>query len=69
MAALTLNNVAIYSWIGDTWVYSVTEGDVDGDGGFEIVSGGFSSNGTRSLAQLHLWNFIKFFQFPVHNRL
>jgi FG-GAP-like repeat len=43
-------------WGGDNQATSVAIGDVDGDGGIEIVTGGAYFDGTRWNAQLIVWN-------------
>jgi hypothetical protein len=42
---------------GNTMVNSVKVGDVDGDETFEVVTGGFTYNGTKVDGQLRIWNF------------
>ena len=55
-STLTLENVKIWYWIGDTYIRSVAVGDVDGDDSVEIVTGGYYDDGTRDVAQLCVWN-------------
>jgi hypothetical protein len=42
--------------MGNTLVSNVKVADVDGDGVLEIVTGGFTSNGTEAEGQLRVWN-------------
>jgi hypothetical protein len=55
-ATLALENVRTWYWTDDTWVMSVAIGDVDGDNGVEIVTGGWHNDGTRWNAQLCVWD-------------
>ena len=55
-ATLALENVRTWYWIGNTQIWSVALGDIDADGNVEIVSGGYYTDGTRSVAQLCVWN-------------
>lgn len=55
-AALTLENVTTWCWADYTTINSVARGDVDGDGTWEIVTGGYYYDGTRNVAQLCVWN-------------
>jgi hypothetical protein len=55
-AALALQNVKAWYWISYTYISSVAQGDVDGDGAVEIVTGGHYYDGTRYVAQLCVWN-------------
>ncbi len=43
-------------WFDNTTINSVAIGDMDGDGGVEIVTGGCYFDGTRQVAQLVVWN-------------
>jgi hypothetical protein len=49
-------NVVTWRWANDTNAVSVAVGDVVGDGRNEIVTGGTYFDGTRWIAQLHVWN-------------
>jgi hypothetical protein len=42
--------------LGNTVVNNIKVADVDGDAYQEIVTGGFTYDGTRALAQLRIWN-------------
>jgi hypothetical protein len=42
--------------MGNTMVYTIKVADVDDDGFSEVVSGGFTYDGTRVEAQLRIWN-------------
>jgi Tol biopolymer transport system component len=53
---LSLDNVASWYWTGYTEISSVVEGDVDGDGSVEVVTGGWHNDGTRDVAQLCVWD-------------
>jgi protein-S-isoprenylcysteine O-methyltransferase Ste14 len=53
---LSLENVGAWYWTGDTRVDSVAIGDVDADGGTEIVTGGSYYDNIRDNAQLAVWN-------------
>jgi hypothetical protein len=55
-ATLAFENVAVWYWTSSTRIYSVAVSDVDGDGQAEIVTGGAFNDGTRSVAQLCVWN-------------
>ena len=55
-STLALENVRVWYWTSNTQIASVAFGDVDGDGGVEIVTGGSYNDGTRSVAQLAVWN-------------
>jgi hypothetical protein len=52
---LVAQKVTGWNW-NDTQVSSVGVGDVDADGGKEIVTGGAFFDGTRWVAQLIVWN-------------
>ena len=52
---LTLERIKTWYWTGDTDIYSVAAGDVDGDAQTEIVTGGFYDDGVRNVAQLCVW--------------
>jgi hypothetical protein len=53
---MALENVKTWYWTADTQIASVAAGDVDGDGGVEVVSAGAYFDGTRWVAQLAVWN-------------
>ncbi|MGA2767516.1 MAG: hypothetical protein ABSF24_04285, partial [Candidatus Bathyarchaeia archaeon] len=53
---LQLKRVSGWYWVSDTTITSVVEGDVNGDGSVEIVTGGYYYDGTRDVAQLAVWN-------------
>ena len=61
---ITLNTVSTFGlkeiktwyWTSNTVVNSVASGDVDNDGFKEIVTGGSFFDGTRTIAQLNVWN-------------
>lgn len=53
---LALEDVKTWYWTGNTRIYSVARGDVDGDGAMEIVTGGYYNDGSRDVAQLCVWN-------------
>ena len=55
-ATLTLENIRTWCWASYTSINSVARGDVDGDGNWEIVTGGYYNDGTRNVAQLCVWN-------------
>ena len=55
-ATLTLENVKTWYWTGDTSINSVAVKNVDGDSKTEIVTGGTYNDGTRSNAQLCVWD-------------
>jgi hypothetical protein len=55
-AALTLENVRVWYWVEDTKIDSVANGDVDGDGDVEVVTGGDFYDGARHVAQLVVWD-------------
>ena len=55
-ATLAVKRVQVWYWGSDTNVAAVAIGDVDADGGAEIVTGGSFFDGTRWVAQLHIWN-------------
>jgi hypothetical protein len=54
--ALVSQNSKAWFWVGDTNVASMATGDVDGDGGIEVVTGGYYHDGVRWTAQLVVWN-------------
>lgn len=53
---LAVKRVTGWVWGSDTQVTSVAIGDVDGDGGSEIVTGGTYFDNTTWIAQLVVWN-------------
>ena len=53
---LALENVRVWYWTSNTQIASVAAGDVDGDGGIEIVTAGAYFDNTRWNAQLIIWN-------------
>jgi hypothetical protein len=55
-ATLALENIKTWWWNDNTYLLSVAISDVDGDGKVEIVTGGDYYDGTRSVAQLCIWN-------------
>jgi hypothetical protein len=54
-STLALENVKTWHWTTDTLISSVTMGNVDGDDGVEIVTGGWFTHGDPT-AQLCVWN-------------
>jgi len=55
-STLALKNVQTWYWTSYTYIFSVAKGDVDSDGKAEIVTGGDYYDGTRSVAQLCVWD-------------
>ena len=55
-STMALENVRTWSWTSNTEIKCVAAGDVDGDGGIEIVTGGAYFDNTRWVAQLAVWN-------------
>ena len=55
-ASLALEDVQIWYWTGNTRINSVAVGDVDGDSELEIVTGGTFNDGSRTVAQLCVWD-------------
>jgi hypothetical protein len=55
-STLAFENVQAWFWTGDTDITSLVVGDVDGDSGIEIVTGGSYFDNTRHSAQLAVWN-------------
>jgi len=53
---LTVEGVTSWYWNNNTTIISVAEGDVDGDGDVEIVTGGYYFDGVRDMAQLVVWD-------------
>ncbi len=54
-ATLALKNVKTWYWSSDTYINSVTVGDVDANGKNEILTGGDYWDSTRTVAQLCVW--------------
>lgn len=54
--SLTLNSVTSWYWTSKTTVNAVAQEDTNGDGQIEIVTGGSYFDGTRTVAQLVVWN-------------
>ena len=55
-SALISQNATSWYWTDDTNVSAIATGDVNGDGKPEIVTVGWFNDGTRSNAQLAVWN-------------
>ena len=55
-ATLALESVKTWYWGNYAAIYSVAVGDADNDGANEIVTGGYYHDGTRTNAQLCVWN-------------
>ena len=55
-ATLALESVKTWYWGNYAAIYSVAVGDADNDGKNEIVTGGYYHDGTRTNAQLCVWN-------------
>ena len=55
-ATLALEGVKTWYWTGNTHIHSISVGNVDADGGIEIVTGGYYNDGSRNVAQLCVWN-------------
>src|SRR4030067_611102 len=55
-STLALENVKPWYWTSNTQIASIAAGDVDGDGGVEIVTAGAYFDNTRWIAQLAVWN-------------
>jgi hypothetical protein len=53
---LVLVNDISWYWFSETYINSVTCGDVDGDGANEIVTGGYYDDFSREVAQLCIWD-------------
>ena len=53
---LPIVNVGSWYWTDDTVIKSVAAGDVDSDGNFEAITGGYYWDGYRYTAQLCVWN-------------
>jgi hypothetical protein len=53
---LTLNNLRVWYWTGNTGINSIAVGDVNGNGANEIVTGGYYFDNTRNVAQLVVWS-------------
>jgi len=56
VSALLSQNEKHWYWISDTDAPAMVTADVDGDGGIEVVTGGYFNDGTRWIAQLAVWN-------------
>ena len=54
-ATLSVENIQAWYWTGDTDINSVAVGNVDGDAGVEIVTGGYYTDGVRR-SQLIVWD-------------
>jgi hypothetical protein len=56
--AITLSVEAFQSWFwtSNTYINSIALGNITGGTGLEIVTGGAYFDGTRYIAQLHVWN-------------
>jgi hypothetical protein len=55
-SSLTVERAVSWFWGGDTKAFSVAMGDVDCDGRFEVVTGGYYFDGVERVAQLHVWD-------------
>jgi large repetitive protein len=55
-STLTVENVKTWYWTDYQTIVSIAIGDVDGDQSAEIVTGGNYFDGTRSVAQLCVWD-------------
>lgn len=55
-SSLAAESTTAWYWANDTQVSSIAVGDVDGDGGLELVTGGEFFDGYRWNAQLIVWN-------------
>ena len=55
-ATLAVENVRTWYWTSNTYIESVSVGNVDADADVEIVTGGSYFDGTRYNAQLVVWN-------------
>jgi hypothetical protein len=55
-ASFGLKELTSWYWTSNTVVNSVASGDIDRDGFKEIVTGGYFFDGTRTIAQLIVWN-------------
>ena len=53
---LSLENVTVWYWVGDTCINSVAIGDIDHDGTTEVITAGYYHDGTSNVAQLAVWN-------------
>ena len=53
---LTIKELTSWYWTSNTVINSVASGDVDNDGFKEITTGGYFFDGTRTIAQLIVWN-------------
>jgi hypothetical protein len=55
-ATLMLENTTTWHWNYYTKIASFARGDIDGDGAWEIVTGGYYNDGSRYVAQLCVWD-------------
>jgi hypothetical protein len=56
LSALSLKGTNSWYWNSYTYISSIAQGDVDGDGKAEIVTGGHYWDGSRYVAQLCVYN-------------
>jgi hypothetical protein len=54
-STLDVDNLTGWYWTSDTCICSVTVGNVDGDVPFEIITGGYFNDNTRTCAQTTIW--------------
>ena len=59
-ATLAVENVRTWYWTSNTYIESVSVGNVDADADVEIVTGGSYSDNTRYNAQLVVWEWCYF---------